>query len=103
MRYFGGIKLGTSGLITAYKEASKMALQDADIITELVQNRYKIIFGYLQLDEVMRVLKNSSAKIVEQNFDNTCQIIFQVRSGEAAPLIAALCKLSSGIAIDALP
>ncbi len=81
VRYFGGIKLGTSGLIAAYREAARLAIEAAEIIEGKDMTTLSFTFPYLAMNDVMKLLKaqNSSGgrevvKIVEQAFDNTCSI-----------------------------
>ena len=79
VRYFGGTKLGVSGLITAYKTASRDALQTADILSLTVNDVYELSFEYPLMNEVMRVIKDESLKIDEQDFQISCKLTFQVR------------------------
>lgn len=78
VRYFGGIKLGTSGLIAAYREAARMALEDAGTVEGREMTSMSVTFPYLAMNDVMRILKSMSAsdpvKITGQEFDNTCTI-----------------------------
>ncbi|MCH5245677.1 MAG: YigZ family protein [Muribaculaceae bacterium] len=88
VRYFGGIKLGTSGLIAAYRESARLAIEAATIITAHEMSRAEITFPYLAMNDVMRLLKMSpSAKIVDQQFDNTCRLTFTATSDEMAVLL----------------
>lgn len=72
VRYFGGIKLGTSGLIVAYREAARLALEDAGKIECRQQARINIQFPYMAADPVMKIIKNPEIKILERSFDNLC-------------------------------
>lgn len=90
VRYFGGIKLGTSGLITAYREAAREALLDAQIITAYEMSRIAFTFPYLAMNSVMKVLKNPDVKIEEQTFDNSCSITLSIRADRADALTARL-------------
>lgn len=72
VRYFGGIKLGTGGLISAYKEAASLVLQESKIITKVVKKRITFKFDYLSLNDVMKTIKALDVKIVEQSFDMEC-------------------------------
>lgn len=78
VRYFGGIKLGTSGLIAAYREAARMALEDAGTVEGREMTTLSLTFPYLAMNPVMTLVKTYSAQapvaITEQNFDNTCSI-----------------------------
>lgn len=78
VRYFGGIKLGTSGLISAYREAARLALEDAGVVEGREMTSLSVTFPYLAMNDVMRVIKGMPArdcvKIVSQEFDNTCAV-----------------------------
>ena len=94
VRYFGGIKLGTSGLISAYREAARLAIEEATIITAHEMSRTTITFPYLAMNDVMRLLKSSpTAKIVDQQFDNTCQLTFSATADEMSTLLPRLTAL----------
>lgn len=90
VRYFGGIKLGTSGLIAAYREAARMAIDDAGTETGYVRARITVIFPYPAMHEVMRVVKNPEISVAAQDFDNTCRIVMTVRSDMADSVAARL-------------
>ncbi len=78
VRYFGGIKLGTSGLIVAYREAARMALDDAGVVEGREMTTLSVTFPYLAMNDVMRVVKGAHprdcVRITGQEFDNTCTI-----------------------------
>ena len=69
VRYFGGTKLGTSGLITAYKEATMDAIQNANVIEKTVDDVYQIDFDYGVMNDVMRILKEEAPEIIKQDFN----------------------------------
>lgn len=79
VRYFGGILLGTSGLITAYKEASRDALSQAQIKECTVDNRYRIQFDYLSMNSVMKILKEYSLVPQNQQYDMACSLEVDLR------------------------
>ncbi len=83
VRYFGGVKLGTGGLITAYREAAVDAINNSEIIEKTVQVYYSISFQYPVMNDVMRLLKDKDCKIIVQSFDNHCEIEFSVRKSDA--------------------
>lgn len=83
VRYFGGIKLGTSGLIVAYREAAREALSAADVIECHETEDIAFIFPYLAMNDVMRLCKNDDIEIVEQRFDNSCEMVLRVRKDHA--------------------
>jgi len=79
VRYFGGVKLGASGLVNAYKVATQFALEEAQIIEKIVKAELKVQFEYIQMNEVMKVIKDFELEICSQNFDNDCQMQILVR------------------------
>jgi uncharacterized YigZ family protein len=74
VRYFGGTKLGTSGLINAYKTSASEALEAADIITKTLQNIYRLQFEYAIMGEVMQTAKRMNLNVVEQQFETTAYL-----------------------------
>lgn len=94
VRYFGGIKLGTSGLIVAYRTAAAAAIENAQIETRYVEDIIDYSFTYPLLNEVMRVVKELEPRIVSQTFDNTCHISLAIRKSQAAELRQRLQQLS---------
>jgi len=85
-RIFGGTKLGVGGLITSYKMAAKMALENSKIIEKIVQNQFKITFEYAQIDVVMRIIKQKNLQIIFQKMEMNCELIIGVRKSEAAQI-----------------
>lgn len=94
IRYFGGVKLGTSGLIVAYRTAAADAIGKCEIETRQVEEIIRYQFTYPMMNDVMRIVKEMSPKILEQNFDNTCEIVLSIRKSEAENLSNRLKKLS---------
>lgn len=94
VRYFGGTKLGTSGLIVAYRTAAAAAIENAQIETRYVEDIIDYSFSYLLLNEVMRVVKELEPRIVSQTFDNTCHISLAIRKSQASELRQRLEQLS---------
>lgn len=82
VRYFGGIKLGTSGLIQAYKEAASLALDDAGREELHEKVSIKVAFGYEMMDGIMRVVKSEEVDIIAKKFDNLCEIILEVKKDD---------------------
>jgi len=90
VRYFGGILLGTGGLITAYKEAAADSLNKADIIEKSVDIAISVNFDYINLNEVMRIIKESNVVILNQNFNNICNMEISVPKNDEFVLISRL-------------
>lgn len=95
VRYFGGTLLGVPGLINAYKSATELALAEAKIIENTVNDVYTVAFDYLQMNEVMRIVKDDNLQLLEQAFDNSCSIKVSVRKMQVNHVIAKLQKLTS--------
>lgn len=93
VRYYGGVNLGTSGLIVAYREAAADAIAHATIEMRQVEEVIKYSFAYPQMNDVMRIVKEMKPRIVSQSFDNTCDIVLSIRKSEAEELRNRLGKL----------
>ncbi len=96
IRYYGGVNLGTSGLIVAYREAAALAIADAEQEIRQVEELITYTFPYVMMNDVMKVVKDMSPRIVSQTFDNTCEMCFGIRKGEAEMLRNRLAKLTIG-------
>lgn len=94
VRYYGGVNLGTGGLIVAYRTAAADALDHATIETRLVEEVITYSFPYTMMNAVMRVIKEMQPRIVSQTFDNTCSISMSIRQEMAPALRDRLEKLS---------
>ena len=90
VRYFGGILLGTGGLITAYKEASMDALEQANIVEQTIDEVFTVGFDYLLMNEVMRVIKEINPLVLDQSFDNMCSMKLSIRQSDAEKLKSKL-------------
>ena len=86
VRYYGGVNLGTSGLIVAYREAAADAIAHANIETRQVEDIVKYSFAYPQMNDVMRIVKDMNPRIISQTYDNTCEIVLSIRKSEAEQL-----------------
>ena len=93
VRYYGGVNLGTSGLIVAYREAAADAIAHSETVTRQVEELVSYSFSYPLMNDVMRIVKEMSPRIVSQQFDNTCEITLAIRKSEAELLRAKLEKL----------
>ncbi len=94
VRYYGGVNLGTGGLIVAYRTAAADALDHATIEPRLVEEVITYSFPYPMMNAVMRVIKEMQPRIVSQTFDNTCSISMSIRQEMAPVLRDRLEKLS---------
>lgn len=94
VRYYGGVNLGTGGLIVAYKAAAALAIEDSVQETRQVEELVKYDFPYVIMNDVMRVVKEMQPRIVSQEYDNTCSITLSIRKSEAETLRGRLKKLS---------
>ncbi|MCL1610836.1 IMPACT family protein [Marseilla massiliensis] len=94
IRYYGGVNLGTGGLIVAYRTAAAAAIADSTIVTRQVEELVKFSFPYVMMNSVMRIVKEMSPRIISQTYDNTCEMTFSIRNSEAAVLREKLDKLS---------
>lgn len=95
VRYFGGIKLGVSGLINAYKTAAKDALDAATIIEKTVDETYKVSFDYSVMNSVMQLLKDPYVSILGQGYEDRYLITFKIRRREADRIVTALKKINT--------
>ena len=94
VRYYGGVNLGTSGLIVAYREAAADAIAHATVETRQVEDTVTYDFPYVMMNDVMRIVKDMQPRIVSQDYDNTCRITLAIRRSEAPLLRSRLEKLS---------
>nr|WP_294881422.1 YigZ family protein [Prevotella sp.] len=94
VRYYGGVNLGTGGLIVAYKAAAALTIEDSVQETRQVEELVKYDFPYVMMNDVMRVVKEMQPRIVSQEYDNTCSITLSIRKSEAETLRGRLKKLS---------
>ncbi len=98
VRYFGGIKLGTSGLIVAYREAAAEAINAGEILECHEQTTITFTFAYLGMNDVMKVIKSEDLRIVSQDFDNCCTMTVLLDADKAEPLKKRLTDLG-GVSI----
>lgn len=93
VRYFGGIKLGTSGLIVAYREAARDAIIAGEIIECHDMRTIEFLFPYMSINDVMRTVKDSDAKVIEQEFDNSCRMVITIRADHADAFSARIADI----------
>lgn len=101
VRYFGGVKLGVGGLISAYRTSAQMALEASDIVEKTIDVMYKIKFGYQDINKVMRVIKEKKLTIVSQKMEMDCEITLSTRQ-KNAPLVEEAFEGLFGIAISVI-
>ena len=94
VRYYGGVNLGTSGLIVAYREAAADAISHTTIENRFVEEEIVYDFPYVMMNQVMKVIKDMNPRIVSQEYDNTCQIRMRIRQSLAEQLQKRLDNLT---------
>ena len=95
IRYFGGVKLGTSGLIAAYRTAALDAIAHVEIIEKTVDETITVEFSYPFLNDVMKIVKEINPQVVSQKLDMLCEITLQIRQSEIEKLKNRLLKVES--------
>lgn len=98
VRYFGGIKLGTGGLIVAYRTAASEAIAACNIVERLIEDCVKIHFEYPLMNEVMRIVKEEQAAVVAQSFEMDCEMTLRLRR-MAMPRLRERLENLRGVAI----
>lgn len=93
IRYYGGVNLGTGGLIVAYRTAATDAISHCKIEDRIVEEKIEYKFTYPMMNSVMHVIKSMPAKIVAQHFDNNCSITISIRKSMAEELLSRLSKI----------
>jgi uncharacterized YigZ family protein len=94
VRYFGGTLLGVSGLINAYKLTAAEAIGNATIIEKTVNDVYELKFGYLQMNEVMKIMKDMELELLSQDFELSCSLTFSVRKSDSVRAYDLLKKIA---------
>lgn len=95
VRYFGGVKLGTSGLIVAYRTAAAEALSNAEIVDRTVDVEYTFTFEYPFMNGIMKVVREMEARIVSQSYDMDCSMTLSIRKGKLGELKERIRKVVS--------
>lgn len=95
IRYFGGTKLGTSGLIHAYKEATIDAFNNATIIEKTVNDVYKVSFDYGVMNDIMKIIKDENPNIINQDFNLRCVITWSCQQSKIDSILAKFKKTES--------
>lgn len=99
VRYFGGTKLGVSGLISAYKESAREVLEAGKIVERTVDKSMKVYFPYIAMNDVMRIVKEEQPTIVGQLFENLCTMTLSIRASRAEGLANKLRK-TEGVTLE---
>ena len=94
VRYYGGVNLGTGGLVVAYRTGAMEAVTNSEVVSRQVEEIVSYTFPYVMMNSVMKVVKDMSPRIVSQTFDNTCTINLGIRKSKVAELKEKLKKLS---------
>ena len=89
VRYFGGVKLGVGGLVSAYKTAAQMALEEVDIVEKTIDIHYFIRFDYKNMNKVMRVIKEKNIHVINQTLELDCLIEISCRQTKAEEIYHA--------------
>lgn len=100
VRYFGGIKLGTSGLIVAYREAAREAILAGEIIECHEMASVSFTFPYIEMNDVMKLAKSDEVKVIEQQFDNSCSMTLSTRADNIEALRNKLLSID-GVTVNA--
>lgn len=87
VRYFGGVKLGVGGLISAYKTTAQLTLQEANIVERTIDKHFKITFDYKNMNKVMRIIKEKNIDIVNQKMELNCEIKIATRKKNAKQIV----------------
>lgn len=93
VRYFGGIKLGVSGLQNAYKVAAREALDAADIVERTIQETFRVTFEYVKMNDIMQILKDPEVQVVDRQSYMQCIYTISVRQRDADRITEALRKI----------
>ena len=95
VRYFGGVLLGTGGLVTAYKEAAADAIRNACVVEQTVDCLFITTFDYIYMNDVMKVVKETDAQIIKQYYEQNCVIELSIRQKDASLLTEKLLKIKT--------
>lgn len=101
VRYFGGVKLGVGGLISAYRTTAQLTLDECHIITKTINSEYVLTFDYKDMNKVMRIIKEKQLDILNQELTQRCKLIFSVRQKEETTILS-LFQNVYGIHIEAI-
>lgn len=97
VRYFGGTKLGVSGLIAAYKDSAAAVIAAAEITERTVDRTFHVIFPYEAMNDIMRIIKDEQPAVRTQEFGNLCTVTLSIRAGRAEGLLGKIHKVGGAI------
>lgn len=89
VRFFGGVKLGVGGLISAYRTSAQMALENSDIVEKTIDLHYKVAFEYKDINKVMRIIREKNLNVISQRMELDCEIEFSVRKRNSEEAVGA--------------
>lgn len=95
IRYFGGVKLGTGGLIVAYRAAAQDAVANAIIIEKTIEIEITVSFEYPFMNSIMRIVKDHNLSVIRQDFNNNCILVLKVGQSEAEQVVSKLQKVET--------
>lgn len=93
VRYFGGVKLGVGGLISAYKETAKLTLEEASIVQRIRKDQFRLSFEYADMNKVMRIIKEESLQVDAQKMEMNCEFDISIRKKEVEKVIRRIEEL----------
>lgn len=93
VRYFGGVKLGVGGLISAYKTTAQLTLDESNIVEKTIDKQFKITFDYKNMNKVMRIIKEKNIQIVHQKMEMNCEIEIATRKKNAEEIVTIFTAL----------
>ncbi len=100
VRYFGGTKLGTSGLINAYRSSAAQALENAEVIHKTKQDLYRLSFDYALMSNIMNVVKKLGLEIVSQNFEAAATLDIAIRQSHVTQNITAIKAAAANVSLE---
>ena len=93
VRFFGGVKLGVGGLISAYRSTAQMALENSDIVERTIDVRFALSFGYQHLNKVMRIIREKNLAVISQQMETDCKMIVATRKQKEQNVLEAFAAL----------
>ena len=99
VRYFGGVKLGVGGLINAYKTTAKLILDECEIVEKTIDIVFKLTFEYVDMNKVMRIVKELDIEIIKQNMQLHCEFFIAIRKSKSTQIFEVFNNLY-GVTIE---